>query len=189
MPLVNLQTSLPSSLHGISKSNQTLITVYNIQYTTNFITSKQQPSTMKFLAVVLALATAALAAPNSPPPPPPPPPTCKPATYACAKNPKTGVDGWQVCDVTSKWVVSKLDRPHHLHTPVDKGPVLTSSFHRNSTQATAHPTHPACSSPSTGALTASPSNFSPSTECNQCHSCSLLMAGYDGVKSRVGVLI
>ena len=189
MPLVNLQTSLPSSLHGISKSNQTLITVYNIQYTTNFITSKQQPSTMKFLAVVLALATAALAAPNSPPPPPPPPPTCKPATYACAKNPKTGVDGWQVCDVTSKWVVSKHG-PSHLHTLQSiKHKILTSSFHHNSTQATARPTHPACSSPSTGALTASPSNFSPSTECNQCHSCSLLMAGYDGVKSRVGVLI
>ena len=34
--------------------------------------------------------------------------TCTPATYACATNPTTGVDGWQVCDVTSTWVVSVL---------------------------------------------------------------------------------
>ena len=31
---------------------------------------------------------------------------CTPATYGCAKNPSTGVDGWQVCDVTGAWVVS-----------------------------------------------------------------------------------
>ena len=40
-----------------------------------------------------------------------PPPACKPATYACAKNPDTYVPGWQVCDVTGKWVVSILHDP------------------------------------------------------------------------------
>ncbi|KAJ9155167.1 hypothetical protein NKR23_g1912 [Pleurostoma richardsiae] len=30
--------------------------------------------------------------------------TCKPATYGCAKNPTTGAEGWQVCDVTGVWV-------------------------------------------------------------------------------------
>ncbi|KAK3383429.1 hypothetical protein B0T24DRAFT_496097, partial [Lasiosphaeria ovina] len=29
---------------------------------------------------------------------------CKPATYACAKDPKTGRPGWQVCDVSHTWV-------------------------------------------------------------------------------------
>lgn len=54
---------------------------------------------MKFLAVVLALAATALANPLSPPV------KCTPATYACAMNPKTNVDGWKVCDVTGEWVV------------------------------------------------------------------------------------
>ncbi|KAM7209733.1 hypothetical protein V8F20_000136 [Naviculisporaceae sp. PSN 640] len=57
---------------------------------------------MKFLVVLGALAATALASPH--PPPPPPPAKCTPATYACAKNPKTGVDGWKVCDVTQAWV-------------------------------------------------------------------------------------
>lgn len=73
---------------------------------------------MKFIAVLITLAAVALASPNRPPPPPPPPPTCKPGTYGCAKNAKTGVDGWQVCDVTQKWVVSKKN--NHLERDKDK---------------------------------------------------------------------
>ena len=34
------------------------------------------------------------------------PAKCTPATYGCAHNPSTGVDGWQVCDVSGSWVVS-----------------------------------------------------------------------------------
>ncbi|KAK3330598.1 hypothetical protein B0H66DRAFT_68995 [Apodospora peruviana] len=56
---------------------------------------------MRFLAVFLALVATAVAVPTTPPPPVQ---TCKPATYACAKNPKTGVDGWQVCDVLNHWI-------------------------------------------------------------------------------------
>lgn len=57
---------------------------------------------------------------QTPPTPAQPPPTnkmptntptapaseCTPATYRCSTNPKTGVPGWQVCDVSGKWVVS-----------------------------------------------------------------------------------
>ncbi len=50
---------------------------------------------MKLVAVVLVLAVTAFAARN-----------CTPATYACAKNPTTYAEGWQVCDVTGNWVVS-----------------------------------------------------------------------------------
>ncbi|KAK3371933.1 hypothetical protein B0H63DRAFT_563448 [Podospora didyma] len=29
---------------------------------------------------------------------------CKPGTYACAKNPKTGGAGWKVCNTSKQWV-------------------------------------------------------------------------------------
>lgn len=51
------------------------------------------------LAVLAALAAVAAAVPGKPQ-------GCQPATYGCAKNPQSGVDGWQVCDVTHQWVVS-----------------------------------------------------------------------------------
>ncbi|KAK1775666.1 hypothetical protein QBC45DRAFT_395890 [Copromyces sp. CBS 386.78] len=54
---------------------------------------------MKFITVILTLAAVAIATPTGTNPP-----QCKPATYACAKNPSTHAEGWQVCDVTSKWV-------------------------------------------------------------------------------------
>jgi hypothetical protein len=54
--------------------------------------------TMKYAAVAVAfLATFAVAAP---------PPQCKPGTYACTKNPKTGRPGWEVCNTSGKFVVS-----------------------------------------------------------------------------------
>ena len=53
--------------------------------------------------VLLTLAAVAAAAPGKH--------GCEPATYGCAKNPHTGVDGWQVCDTTRKWVVSSGRRP------------------------------------------------------------------------------
>jgi len=56
---------------------------------------------MKVLAIVLTLAAVALATPTGTNPP-----KCKPATYACATNAKTGQPGWQVCDVSGNWVVS-----------------------------------------------------------------------------------
>lgn len=60
---------------------------------------------MKFLAMTItALAALAAAAPE----PHPPSKGCKPATYSCTKNPKTGTPGWQVCDVNHKWVVRCL---------------------------------------------------------------------------------
>lgn len=43
---------------------------------------------------------------NDPLSAPAPTSQCVPATYACAMNPKTGAQGWQVCDVTGHWVVS-----------------------------------------------------------------------------------
>lgn len=53
---------------------------------------------MKFLALAtLSLASMVMASPK---------PGCTPATYACAKNPTTGGQGWQVCDVNRKWIVS-----------------------------------------------------------------------------------
>jgi len=54
---------------------------------------------MKVLAIVLTLAAVALATPTGTNPP-----KCKPATYACATNAKTGQPGWQVCDVSGNWV-------------------------------------------------------------------------------------
>ncbi|KAK3395568.1 hypothetical protein B0T20DRAFT_359059 [Sordaria brevicollis] len=53
---------------------------------------------MKFITAITTLAAVAVATPLSPPL------ECKPATYACAKNPHTNAEGWQVCDVTKKWV-------------------------------------------------------------------------------------
>jgi hypothetical protein len=55
-------------------------------------------STMKFIPVVFALATLAFCSPT----PNGPPAGCTPATYSCT-NDKVG---WQVCDVSRKWVVS-----------------------------------------------------------------------------------
>jgi len=46
------------------------------------------------VTIVVALAATALAHPGG----------CTPATYACATNPTTGAQGWQICDVTSTWV-------------------------------------------------------------------------------------
>lgn len=48
---------------------------------------------MKFTAVAItALASVAAASPSG----------CKPGTYSCTPD----KSGWQVCDVTSQWVVS-----------------------------------------------------------------------------------
>ncbi|KAL1882031.1 hypothetical protein VTK73DRAFT_2745 [Phialemonium thermophilum] len=61
---------------------------------------------MKTIFTILtALVVVAAAHPN---------PGCTPATYGCAKNPSTGVDGWQVCDVTHKWVYAG-DCPPKTH--------------------------------------------------------------------------
>lgn len=56
---------------------------------------------MKFITAILTLAAVAVASPTGTNPP-----QCTPATYSCAKNPNTHAEGWQVCDVDSKWVVS-----------------------------------------------------------------------------------
>ena len=55
---------------------------------------------MKVFAVVIALAAAALAAPTEAGPGAH---RCTPATYACAHNPKTGAEGWKVCDTQRIW--------------------------------------------------------------------------------------
>ncbi|KLU82948.1 hypothetical protein MAPG_02015 [Magnaporthiopsis poae ATCC 64411] len=31
------------------------------------------------------------------------PPDCTPGTVACARNPKTGSEGWKVCDTQKVW--------------------------------------------------------------------------------------
>jgi hypothetical protein len=49
---------------------------------------------------------------------------CKPATYSCAKNPGTGVDGWQVCNVGGVWVVSTISI-QHAETSVSYKVMLT----------------------------------------------------------------
>jgi len=55
------------------------------------------PTKMKvFFATILALAAAATAAPTLEAR------ACAPGTYSCATDAK----GWQVCDVSGKWVVS-----------------------------------------------------------------------------------
>ncbi|KAK1763611.1 hypothetical protein QBC33DRAFT_562729 [Phialemonium atrogriseum] len=59
------------------------------------------------LAVLAALAAVAAAVPGKPQ-------GCQPATYGCAKNPQSGVDGWQVCDVTHQWVYAG-DCPPNTH--------------------------------------------------------------------------
>ena len=51
---------------------------------------------MKVFAIVIALAAAATAAPTLEAR------ACAPGTYSCTTDAK----GWQVCDVTGKWVVS-----------------------------------------------------------------------------------
>lgn len=111
-PSVNLE--LDDLVHTLSspsyKANKAIYliqqAIYSIILTPNLgvYISITLATAMKFLVVLGALAATALANPLSPPPPPPP--KCTPATYACAKNPKTGVDGWKVCDVTGTWVVS-----------------------------------------------------------------------------------
>ncbi|KAM0296129.1 hypothetical protein HYE67_008183 [Fusarium culmorum] len=53
---------------------------------------------MKFTAVAItALASVAAASPSG----------CKPGTYSCTPN----KSGWQVCDVTSKWVAAGVCPP------------------------------------------------------------------------------
>ncbi|PHH59437.1 hypothetical protein CDD81_3197 [Ophiocordyceps australis] len=59
---------------------------------------------MKFtLALVASLASVALASPGYS--------GCKPGTYQCATNPKTGQQGWQVCNTGGEWVYGG-DCPH-----------------------------------------------------------------------------
>ncbi|KKA29758.1 hypothetical protein TD95_004497 [Thielaviopsis punctulata] len=57
---------------------------------------------MKFLAVLVAAASAS-AAPN---PHSPPVAACVPGTYECTTNPDTGCPGWATCDVGKTWVFS-----------------------------------------------------------------------------------
>lgn len=53
---------------------------------------------MKFIAVAaLSLLSLASAVPHG---------GCTPATYQCSY--KDGVPGWEVCDVSGKWIVSSL---------------------------------------------------------------------------------
>jgi hypothetical protein len=60
-----------------------------------------------FFAVLLALAAATSAAPTELEARQ----ACKPATYACAWNPKANLAGWQVCDTSGHWVVSSTPSP------------------------------------------------------------------------------
>lgn len=56
---------------------------------------------MKFLALTItSLATIAAASPTDPTGA-----QCKPGTYQCAKNSRTGQPGWNVCNTSSQWVV------------------------------------------------------------------------------------
>ena len=56
---------------------------------------------MKLLPVALtSLATLAAASPENYQ-------QCKPGTYACAKNPKSGVPGWEICNTSGVYVVSQ----------------------------------------------------------------------------------
>ena len=56
---------------------------------------------MKIVIAVLALAATALGSPVEEAKRG----VCTPGTYSCTPN----AAGWQVCDVTGNWVVSKLD--------------------------------------------------------------------------------
>lgn len=70
---------------------------------------------MKFTAIVFAGLVALAAAapsgdledrtPSEARGPPPPPKKCKPGTYACATNSKTGEPGWKICNTSGKYVV------------------------------------------------------------------------------------
>ncbi|RYO84417.1 hypothetical protein DL766_006845 [Monosporascus sp. MC13-8B] len=51
---------------------------------------------MKFIAVTFASLVALAAAERG----------CRPGTYSCTTNPKTGCPGWQTCDITRRWVYS-----------------------------------------------------------------------------------
>ena len=57
---------------------------------------------MKILIVALALAATTFGAPVEEVKRA----ACTPATYSCT----TPATGWQVCDVSGNWVVSKLDK-------------------------------------------------------------------------------
>ncbi|KYK57723.1 hypothetical protein DCS_04736 [Drechmeria coniospora] len=76
---------------------------------------------MQFLAIVIA-SLASIAAAN--PTPNSPPSSCKPGTYECAVNSKTGQPGWNVCNTSSQWVYGGDCPPHTIckFNPVNQSP-------------------------------------------------------------------